>query len=69
MEFTTLLKGSELKQLKLKVAKFGGTIVSQCTNNIAAVFANSGIVHFYYDTKLFQFLCLLSFFYNSKSTN
>jgi len=59
MEFTTLLKGSELKQLKLKVAKFGGTIVSQCTNNIAAVFANPGIVHFYYDTKLFQFVCLL----------
>uniref|UniRef100_A0A2S2P4Z7 NAD(+) ADP-ribosyltransferase n=1 Tax=Schizaphis graminum TaxID=13262 RepID=A0A2S2P4Z7_SCHGA len=40
MEFTTLLKGLELKQLKLKVAKFGGTIVSHCTNNIAAVFAN-----------------------------
>jgi len=53
MEFTTLLKGLELKQLKLKVAKFGGTIVSHCTNNIAAVFANPGIIHFYYDTKLF----------------
>ncbi|XP_001947212.1 poly [ADP-ribose] polymerase [Acyrthosiphon pisum] len=40
MEFITLLKGSELKQIKLKVAKFGGTVVSHCTNNIAAVFAN-----------------------------
>lgn len=44
MEFTTLLKGPELKQIKLKVAKFGGTIVSHCTNNIAAVFANPGII-------------------------
>lgn len=46
MEFTTLLKSSELKQIKLKVAKFGGTIVSHCTNKIAAVFANPGIIYF-----------------------
>lgn len=53
MEFTTLLKGLELKQIKLKVTKYGGTIVSNCTNNTAAVFANPGIKHFYYDEKLF----------------
>lgn len=43
MEFTTMLKGSELKNIKLKVAKFGGTIVSQCTDNVAAVFAVQGM--------------------------
>jgi len=56
MEFTTLLKGSELKQIKLKVAKFGGTMVTHCSNNIAAVFANPGIIYFYYNEKLFQFI-------------
>lgn len=44
MEFTTSLKGLELKQIKLKVEKFGGTLVSHCTNNVAAVFANAGII-------------------------
>jgi len=43
MEFTTILKGSDLKQIKLKVAKFGGTLVSHCTKDIAAVLANAGI--------------------------
>jgi len=62
MEFTTLLKGLELKQIKLKVAKFGGTIVSHCTHNIAAVFANPGIIHIYYYTKCIQFLRLISFY-------
>jgi len=56
MEFTTSLKGSDLKQIKLKVAKFGGAMVSHCTNKIAAVFANHGIIYFYYDEQLFQFI-------------
>jgi len=44
MEFTTLMKGSELKNLKLKLSKYGGVLVSQCTNNIAAIFASQGIL-------------------------
>lgn len=44
MEFTTLMKGSELKNIKFQVAKHGGIIVSQCTENVAAVFANKGII-------------------------
>lgn len=43
MEFTTLMKGSELKDIKFQVAKHGGTLISQCTENVAAVFANQGI--------------------------
>lgn len=43
MEFTTILKGSELKEIKLKVSKFGGTLVSRCTKDVAAVFAFQGI--------------------------
>lgn len=43
MEFTTLLKGLELKQIKLKVSKFGGVFISQCTKDVAAVFALQGI--------------------------
>ncbi|VVC30258.1 BRCT domain,Poly(ADP-ribose) polymerase, regulatory domain,WGR domain,PADR1 domain,Poly(ADP-ribose) [Cinara cedri] len=41
MEFTTLMKGTELKNIKFQVAKLGGTIVTQCTENVAAVLANS----------------------------
>lgn len=44
MEFTTLLKGSELKSLKLKVAKLGASIVPRCSENVAAVFALEGII-------------------------
>lgn len=44
MEFTTLLKGAELKDIKHKVAKFGGFLVSKCTENVAAVFAIQGIL-------------------------
>lgn len=44
MEFTTILKGPELKDIKHKVAKLGGTVVSQCTGSVAAVFAFEGIV-------------------------
>lgn len=43
MEFTTILKGSELKNIKFKVAKFGGTVIPQCTENVAAVFAVQGM--------------------------
>lgn len=46
MEFATLLKGPELKSIKINVAKFGGTVISQCTPNIAAVFAMQGILLF-----------------------
>lgn len=42
MEFTTLLKGPELKSIKINVAKFGGTLISQCTPNVAAIFAVQG---------------------------
>lgn len=45
MEFTTPLKSSELKEIKLKIAKFGGTIVSQCTANVAAVLGTQGIIY------------------------
>ncbi|XP_050521530.1 poly [ADP-ribose] polymerase [Daktulosphaira vitifoliae] len=41
MEFTSIHKGAELKTLKLKVPKYGGTLISQCTDTIAAVFANT----------------------------
>jgi len=44
MEFTTPLKSSELKVIKLKIAKFGGTLVSQCTENVAAVLGTQGII-------------------------
>lgn len=44
MEFTTLMKGPELKNLKLKLPKYGGVLVSQCTENVAAVFASQGII-------------------------
>lgn len=44
MEFTTLMKGAELKNIKFQVAKLGGTIVTKCTENVAAVFANQGIL-------------------------
>lgn len=44
MEFTTLIKGSELKSLKLKVNKFGGEIVPKCSQNVAALFAFEGIM-------------------------
>lgn len=42
MEFTTIMKGSELKDIKHKVAKYGGILVSKCTDNVAAVFAIQG---------------------------
>lgn len=48
MEFTTLIKGSELKSLKLKVNKLGGEIVPKCSKNVAAVFAFQGIIMMYY---------------------
>ncbi|XP_050442642.1 poly [ADP-ribose] polymerase [Adelges cooleyi] len=41
MEFTTIYKGPELKNLKLKIPKYGGTLVSQCTDSTAAVFSNA----------------------------
>lgn len=44
MEFSTILKGSELKEIKLKVAKLGGTLVPRCTEGVAAIFAMNGIV-------------------------
>lgn len=47
MEFTTLIKGSELKSLKLKVSKLGGEIVPKCSQNVAAVFAFQGIIMYY----------------------
>lgn len=46
MEFVTLLKGSELKSIKINVAKFGGTVINKCTPNVAAVFAIQGILLF-----------------------
>lgn len=42
MEFTTILKGSELKDIKFKVSKLGGAVVSQVSENVAAVFAFEG---------------------------
>lgn len=44
MEFSTILKGKDLKDIKLKVAKLGGIVVAQCSENVAAVFALEGIV-------------------------
>lgn len=48
MEFTTILKGTELKSLKLKLTQLGASLVSQCSKNVAAVFALKGIVTIYY---------------------
>lgn len=58
MEFTTILKGSELKDIKHKVAKYGGTLVSKCTENIAAVFAIQGN----FNIRLSQFGFLPSYY-------
>lgn len=44
MEFSTILKGKDLKDIKLKVAKLGGSVVVQCTENVAAIFALEGTV-------------------------
>lgn len=61
MEFTTILKGSELKNIKHKVAKYGGTLVSKCTENIAAVFAIQGIFQLDYPILLsYSFIIFLN---------
>jgi len=67
MEFSTILKGKYLKDIKLKVAKLGGSVVPQCTENIAAVFAFEGMVLSYsillYLIKYRLFIILFSIFF------
>lgn len=42
MEFTTILKGAESKDIKSRVLKLGGALLTHVTENVAAVFALQG---------------------------